>query len=175
MARADVWSRFSADPRDPASASLRATDADRDHALEVLRDSYGDGRLTRPELEVRSADVLATRTLGEIGAHLSDLVAGSTAPAPRPSAAVSLHAEAERAYERDLRDARNGWILVSGICMAVWAVTSVVSGGLLFFWPVFPVLGVGIGYFATVLQRETRVEAHEQELARRRRHRRELE
>lgn len=176
MTGADVWAKFSADPREPTSAALRATDADRDHAVEILRDAFVDGRLTRPEFDTRSADVLATRTLGEIAGQLSDLVAPSVTPALRRSAAVSsVHAEAVAKYERELRDSRNGWIMVSGICLAIWAVTSAASGSLIFFWPVFPCLGVGIGYFMTRMQREERIEGHEKKLAKQRRRRDELE
>lgn len=173
---AEIWSRFSADPREPTSAVLRATDADRDHAITVLRDAYADGRLTRDEFEARSADALGTRLLGELGASLIDLVVATPVPVVRQGVdRSSLQAQAVAKYRRDLRDARNGWIFVSGLCTAIWGATSAGSGELLFFWPVFPSLGVGIGYFSMWLNRESRIESIEHKIAAKRRRRRELE
>lgn len=170
-----VWSKFSADPREPGSAVLRASDADRDHAVAVLRDAYADGRLTRSEFDTRSAASLASRTLGELAPHLVDLVVGTPAPAVRQAAnRSSLRVQAAAKYERDLRDARNGWIFVSGLCVAIWGATSMASSEVLFFWPIFPSIGVGAGYFSILLKREERIEAIEDKLAAKRRRRREL-
>ncbi|MFI5425992.1 DUF1707 domain-containing protein [Aeromicrobium sp. UC242_57] len=173
---AEIWSGFSADPREPDAALLRATDADRDHAVTVLRDAYADGRLTRDEFEARSAEVLGTRLVGGLAALLTDLVVATPAPVVRQAAnRSSLQVQAVTQYQRDLRDARNGWIFVSGLCVAIWGATSIASGGLLFFWPIFPSLGVGIGYFSMQLNRESRIEAIEDKIAAKRRRRRGLE
>jgi hypothetical protein len=169
---AEVWSRFSADPRQPGAALLKATDADRDVAVDALREAFADGRLTRAEYDDRSGTALAARTIGAFLPLLVDLLPAGEPPAVPASA--DLRAEAVRRYERDRRDARNGWVLVSGICLAVWGATSLASGGLLFFWPVFPMLGVGIGAASVRLQAESRIEAHEEKIAETRR-RRELE
>lgn len=170
-----VWSGFSADPREPGNAAIRASDADRDHALDVVREAYADGRLTREEFDARSADVLGVRTLGEVIPVLRDLVV-SPPMAPRvSSAAGSIHAQAVREYQRDLRDARHGWIFVSALCVGIWGATSIGGGGPYFFWPIFPSLGVGLGFFMMRLNRESRIEALEDKIAAKRRRRRELE
>lgn len=171
----DGWSRFSADPRLPASAALRATDADRDAALGLLGEAYADGRLTRAEHDDRSAAVLLTRTVGAFLPLLVDLLPGGAPPAPGRQIAADLRAKAVVKYERDLRDARNGWIFVSTLCVAIWAATSLAGGGPYFFWPVFPFIGTGIGYAATRLNAESRIEAIEEKLAETRRTRREPE
>ena len=70
----DLWASFQHDPRDPAVAPLRASDADRDVVHGVLAEAFADGRLDREEYDERSAAVLAARTLGELPPLVSDLV-----------------------------------------------------------------------------------------------------
>src|SRR5580693_9144316 len=59
---------------------MRASDADRDRVMEVLRVAAGDGRLTPDELEERLEAALSSRTLGELAALTADLVAGPSMP-----------------------------------------------------------------------------------------------
>jgi hypothetical protein len=65
---------------------MRASDADRDRVIDVLRGAVEDGRLTADEFEERVEAALASRTLGELAALTADLVAGpgwsDVAPAP---------------------------------------------------------------------------------------------
>jgi Domain of unknown function (DUF1707) len=69
--------------RDPLfGADLRASDADRDVAADILCAAVADGRLTLAELEERLEEVLSARTLREIARRISDL------PGPRLSGAV---------------------------------------------------------------------------------------
>jgi hypothetical protein len=168
-----VWSRFSADPRVPGSADLKATDADRDVATETLRDAYADGRLTRGEYDERSSAVLDTRTVGALLPLLVDLVPLGTPPTAVDRTVRDLHAKAERRYQRDLRDARNGWLFVSVVTCTIWVVTSLAGDGPYFFWPIFPIVGVGIGFVSIWLNADKRIEAYEDGLAETRRlHRR---
>ncbi|NRQ50966.1 DUF1707 SHOCT-like domain-containing protein [Aeromicrobium stalagmiti] len=171
---AEVWAAFSGDPRVPASATLRASDADRDVAAGALREAYADGRLTRSEYDERSATALGVRTLGEVLPLLADLFPSAVT---RVSSGVTadLRAKAIVKYERELRDARNGWLFVSGVSVAVWVVSSIASGGPYFFWPIFPSLGVGIGYASVRLNAESRIEAIEDKIAETRRTRRRRE
>ena len=63
-------------------ADLRASDADRDVAADILCAAVADGRLTLAELEERLEEVLSARTLREIARRISDL------PGPRLSGPV---------------------------------------------------------------------------------------
>ena len=54
-------------------ADLRASDADRDVAADILCAAVADGRLTLAELEERLEEVLSARTLREIARVMSDL------------------------------------------------------------------------------------------------------
>jgi hypothetical protein len=67
---------MTADPaRTPPLAMLAGT-ADRERAVDVLKASFAEGRLTLAELDERTALVGAARTYGELAALLADLPAG---------------------------------------------------------------------------------------------------
>ncbi len=154
------WSRFSADPRLREVAGIRAADADRETALEALREAYADGRLDRGEYEQRSGAALEVRLLGQFVPLLEDLE-------PPLPATRSVHEQAVRKYEREGRDARNGVVAIGAMTTAIWGATSVGSGDLQFFWPIFPVIGVGMGWFMHRLNRRPRIEELERRYTRR--------
>jgi hypothetical protein len=58
-------------------ASLRASHADRDLAVDILRVAAGDGRLTLAELDERLEAALTARTLSELAVLTADLPGGS--------------------------------------------------------------------------------------------------
>ena len=59
---------------------MRASDADRDRVIDVLRGAAADGRLTAEEFEERMTAALASRTHGELAVLTADLVASRPAP-----------------------------------------------------------------------------------------------
>jgi Domain of unknown function (DUF1707)/Cell wall-active antibiotics response 4TMS YvqF len=66
---------------------LRASDADRDRTAEVLRDAFGQGRITVAEMEERLTLVYAAKTYAELEPITRDLPeAGAAAPSPAPGA-----------------------------------------------------------------------------------------
>src|SRR5688500_15404751 len=62
---------------------LRAGDADRERAMEALREHTGAGRLTVEELDARLDRVASATTFGELDAVLADL--------PRITLAADVH------------------------------------------------------------------------------------
>jgi hypothetical protein len=62
-----------ADP--PSSPALRASDADRDRFIEVLRAAVADGRLDPAEFDERLDAALAARTLDALAPLTADLIA----------------------------------------------------------------------------------------------------
>ena len=60
---------------------LRASNADRDIATDILCAAVADGRLTLAELDERLEDVLSARTLREIARRIAD-IPGSPLPVP---------------------------------------------------------------------------------------------
>jgi Domain of unknown function (DUF1707) len=74
---------MSADPS--SSPALRASDADRDRVVDVLRAAVGDGRLDTAEFDERLDAALAARTIAALAPLTADLIA-----APGSHAALSL-------------------------------------------------------------------------------------
>ena len=75
------------EPPGPGGApEVRASDADRDRVVDVLRDAAADGRLTVDEFDERMAAALSSRTRGELAVLTADLGVGPAGPA-RPVAA----------------------------------------------------------------------------------------
>jgi Domain of unknown function (DUF1707) len=52
---------------------MRASDADRDRVVDMLREAVGDGRLTPDEFDERLEAALSSRTLGELAVIIADL------------------------------------------------------------------------------------------------------
>ncbi|MCX4852223.1 DUF1707 SHOCT-like domain-containing protein [Streptomyces canus] len=64
----------SADATGPVAAEdMRASNADRDQVLEIIRDAAAEGRLTPEELEQRVQSALAARTLRDLATLTRDL------------------------------------------------------------------------------------------------------
>ena len=55
---------------------LRASDADRDHAVDVLKTAFVEGRLAKDEFEERVGQAFASRTCAELAVLTADIPAG---------------------------------------------------------------------------------------------------
>jgi hypothetical protein len=77
----------------PGWPEMRASDADRDRVIDVLRAAMEDGRLTGEEFEERLGTTLSSRTLGELARLTADLVAGPGMAGGGPSQTVPARAE----------------------------------------------------------------------------------
>jgi uncharacterized protein DUF1707/2TM domain-containing protein len=125
----------------------RASDAEREATAERLRVAAGDGRLDPEELEQRLDAAYSAKTVGELTALTRDL------PAPPPAGAPP-----ERRWDSQAVRARlASFVVVNTICIAIWAATGA-NGG---FWPIWVILGTGIGLFAAVVRRTLGVEEEE--------------
>ena len=105
---------------------VRASDAEREHHVELLREHAAQGRLTVDELDERLGRVYAARTHGELAPIVGDLPARQTPRAPRRR-------------ERP-RPELAAFVAVNLLLIAVWAAT-----GAGYFWPIWPLLGWGVG------------------------------
>ena len=111
--------------------TLRASDAEREHHAELLREHAAQGRLTVDELDERLDRVYAARTLGELAPVVADL------PAP-PRRASGPPAAAPAAVPRSPPTSPSTSMLI-----VIWAAT-----GAGYFWPIWPLLGWGVGLMA---------------------------
>lgn len=112
-------------PTDPATPTLRASDAEREQAAAQLREHCAAGRLTPEELDARLSAAFAARTVDELRALLRDLP-----PLPARPAAPSLDPARERAKAAVLHQA-GWWALLVLLCVVIWAMTGTEGT----FWP----------------------------------------
>ena len=77
-------------PDGDAPVSLRASDADRDAVIELLKERTADGTLTLDELAERVDGALRARTRADLDAVTVDLAGRRTAPATRRSATSTV-------------------------------------------------------------------------------------
>lgn len=71
---------------------LRASHADREHVVDVLKAAFVAGRLTKDELEARVGHTLAARTFADLAALTADIPAGLPAARARARARPRVHA-----------------------------------------------------------------------------------
>jgi len=74
---------------------LRASHADRDRVLDVLKAAFVQGRLTKDELDVRVGQTFASRTYAELDALTADIPVGliGAQPPRKPVRAQAPHPE----------------------------------------------------------------------------------
>ncbi|MFI7027322.1 DUF1707 domain-containing protein [Microbispora rosea] len=130
-------------PAAPATARAtapRAGAAERDRAVELLADAYGAGYLTKEEFDERLDIATRARHRAELDALLADLPA-------------KLRTSRDRAQRRvrKARAARLGVRIHAGVyagmsllMVVVWLAVGRATGSW-YPWPIWPVLGWGVG------------------------------
>ena len=167
MDGSEVWIRFAHDPRRAENAQLRASDRDRDVVRDVLGEALADGRLTMAELDERTDRLAMSKTLGDLPMLIRDLVPETSrelSRVERLSTPEARRAEAERRYRSERRNALQGFLYPTLICLAIWAATD--FGG--FFWPAFVILACASRPAYLYFNRDDRIRAIESGLERRR-------
>jgi hypothetical protein len=138
--------RRSLEAYEPKSSVIRASDADRERAVAQLRQHLADGRLTMEEFSERVDEAYAARTTADIDHALRELphVAvkdlGRARPG-QPAAARQRSLQERRAFRASLVS----YVAVNSLLVLIWLVTVIGSGDLQYFWPIWPILGWGIG------------------------------
>jgi hypothetical protein len=131
----DVWASFQHDPRDPAVASLRASDADRNVVHCILTEAFADGRLDREEYDERTSEAMRARTLGELPPLVNDLVPDRPLlPARVPLAAASAAELRRRAEEEWRQDRRGAFLGFLGSAVVTWAIFIAVNASEFLDW-----------------------------------------
>ena len=135
---------------------MRAADTDRNAVARRLGEHMAAGRLTVAEYEERMARTYAARTYGELAELTADLPAARpAAPAAQPRPAQS-HACGPWAWAGPWagsswrRAAWGSWFTTALIVTTIWLITSIASGGPIYFWPVWV-----IGPWGAVLLAQT--------------------
>lgn len=128
---------------------MRVGDSERDATAAQLSEHFAAGRLDHSEFDERTQQALSARTRGELDAVMHDLpvlpVAVKPATTPAATADVSPAQVSQRAEWR--RSTLATWAVFAVFFTILWAVT-----GAGYFWPVFPILGWGIGVAVSGIQ-----------------------
>jgi Domain of unknown function (DUF1707) len=101
-------------PANVPGNELRASHADRDQVVELLRVAAGDGRLSPEELDDRLERALTARTYAELAALTADLPAtpGTAVVPPGPAAVSATPKELTRIHVRGSCVRRDGpWVV----------------------------------------------------------------
>jgi len=101
---------------------MRASHADREQVVEVLKNAFVHGRLTKDELDTRAGQALTVRTCAELAALIADIPPALSAPSA--PAAVGPARPPAPARRRPLARAVAG----SGGCLVITAVAVWVVG-----------------------------------------------
>ncbi len=116
---------------------LRAADADRSAVATVLGEHMAAGRLTVVEYEERLTRAYAAKTYGELAELTADLP--GSAPVPRQDAAPARSVDDDvvvHGWSADPHSWRS-WASTAAIVITIWAITSLATWQLLYFWPVW--------------------------------------
>ena len=113
---------------------LRVGDAERERAADLLAEHHAAGRLTLAELDERLTATLSASTRDELTAPLSDLPAALRTPAP----AVHRRSPADIGWRMHL-------VSYLTVIVGLWLIWVLTGAG--YPWPIWPMLGWGLGLF----------------------------
>ena len=122
-----------------APTAIRAGDRERERTANQLGQALAQGYLAMDEYETRLQTAFAAQTTAELHQLVADLpLARLRRNDPRRQAA--RRAAARRGVQIHLA----GYLSMVVIVLTVWLVVGL-SAGAWYFWPIWPILGAGIG------------------------------
>ncbi len=123
-----------------ATSPLRISDAERETIVEELGRHLTAGRLTIGEFDERVARVYRAVTQDDAGAVLTDLPS-TPVPTPSPPAGTPFPRLRLPLHQRIEWGA---WATVGSINLAVWALVSLGTASLIYFWPIWVIVPWGL-------------------------------
>ncbi|OBF91230.1 hypothetical protein A5790_15325 [Mycobacterium sp. 852002-51152_SCH6134967] len=130
----------------PAIAPVvRAGDPDREKTADVLGQALAQGYLAMPEYEARLQAAFAATTRPELHELTADL------PVERLRRNDPRRREARRQLaRRSVQVHLAGYLAMVAIVLTVWLAVGLTAGAW-YFWPVWPILGAGVGLLGHAL------------------------
>ena len=127
------------DIREPLAPSLRAGDRERESTATLLGLALAQGYLEMPEYESRLQTAFTAQTAPELRQLTADLpVAQLRRDDP------GRHAAGRAAARRSVQIHLAAYLAMVVIVLTVWLAVGL-SAGAWYFWPIWPILGAGIG------------------------------
>ena len=123
------------DGADALNPAIRASDADRERVVEILRQNNVEGRLTSDEFEERMSAAYAAKTMGALAELTTDLPVDLAAHT-RQQADLARKQAAQVPMSRQMRTAVSSWASLAVMLTVIWAIS-----GAGYYWPGWP-LGV---------------------------------
>lgn len=121
----------------------RLTDAERQEAADLLSAAFRDGVISVEELDERLTAALNAQTAGELQKITDDLPAPWLAERQAAEHAAHRADKHRRRWGAEIRV----YARVMALLVGIWLVTSLISGEVLYPWPIWPALGWGIPLF----------------------------
>ena len=126
--------------------SIRASDADRERVVEILRQHSVEGRITADEFEERMAAAYEAKTLGALAELTTDLPVDLAEHAQRQRE-LARKAKPRRTLVKQVRQEISGIASLGVVLSTIW----VISGGG-YFWPAWPLGIIGAITLARMIQ-----------------------
>jgi hypothetical protein len=127
--------------------NIRASDADRDRAVALLREHHAAGRLTPDEFSERLDSAFAAKTVGEIDSLLRDLPGIDLYRLPDAQLTRQPRQSQPRRHRDAWRAAWGSWISAVVVFFVIWALTG--HGYLWPLWIVGPWGAILLGRWVT--------------------------
>jgi uncharacterized protein DUF1707 len=135
---------------------MRAADSDRQAVADKLKKALDEGRLDLVEYDERLQKTYAAKTYGDLKGMLDDLpdatlpVHAPTAARPAPAAAAPVPEAIRDRSGQLVRAWLGGFGGVFVLCSVIWLVTSITTGHVLYFWPVWLLIPMALGVISRV-------------------------
>lgn len=127
----------------PGDPRMRASDADRERTVSLLREHHGDGRLSAEEFNDRLDRAFAAKTIGELDALLADLpgidlyrlpaagirAAPPGALRPRATRAGSVEPRGQGVVSTQRAATWVAWAAISSLLFVTWLGLGLATGG----------------------------------------------
>jgi hypothetical protein len=155
----------------PASdhGRLRASHADREQVVDLLKAAFVQGRLTQDELDGRIGQALAARTYAELATLTADLPAEperapTAAPAPAPARARTQNRSANRAVKSGAAAIGAVIVVLSGTVLVLGQPAAAILVALF----MVVLAGVATAFVSALIAVALKVETRRQDRSRRR-------
>jgi hypothetical protein len=126
--------------------SLRASDADRERVVEILRRHTAEGRITAEEFDERMTAAYSARTLGALSELTTDLPVDLAEHAQRQKE-LAKKAKPGKPLSRKVREDFSGLASLGVVLTVVWVIS-----GAGYFWPAWPLGIIGAMMVAQLIQ-----------------------